>query len=51
MTWTGKGSEKGRDLLCTQKEDASHIIKMFRNKKWKEQLLSRKWLTVNEEVA
>jgi hypothetical protein len=52
LTWVRKGFEKGRCPLCGQKEDALHILlKCSKTRKWMEQFLSRKWFTVNEEVA
>jgi hypothetical protein len=41
-----KGSEKGRCPLCTEEEDALYI-----KLKCSEKILSKKWLTVDEEVA
>jgi hypothetical protein len=47
-----KGFEKGRCPLCREDEDAIHILlKCSETRKWREQLLSRKWLYVNEEVV
>jgi hypothetical protein len=47
-----KGFEKGRCPLCREDEDALHILlKCLETRKWGEQLLSRKWRIVNEEVA
>jgi hypothetical protein len=47
-----KGSEKGKCPLCSEEEDAIHtLLKCLGTRKWREQLLSTKWLTVNEESA
>jgi hypothetical protein len=47
-----EGSEKGRCPLCSEDEDAVHVLlKCVETRKWRKQLLSRKWLTVNEESA
>jgi hypothetical protein len=47
-----KGSEKGRCPLCSEDEDAIHILlKCSETKKWREQFLSRKWLMLNEGTA
>jgi hypothetical protein len=43
-----KGLENGRPL-CNEKNDA--VIKMPTNKKAEEHLQSRKWQTVNGEIA
>jgi hypothetical protein len=47
-----KGFEKGRRPLCSKDEDAVHILlKCSETRKWREQILTRKWLIVNEEIA
>jgi hypothetical protein len=44
-----KGFEKGRCPLCSEDEDAIHILlKCLEMRKWREQFLSRKWLILNE---
>jgi hypothetical protein len=47
-----KGYEKGRRPLCTGEEDALHtLLKCSEARKRREQLMSRKWLIIKEEVA
>jgi hypothetical protein len=47
-----KGFEKGRCPLCSEDEDATHILlKCLETRKWTEQFLSRKWLMLNEWIA
>jgi hypothetical protein len=47
-----KGFEKGRFLLCSEDEDAVHTLsKCSETRKWREQLLSKKWFIVNYEIA
>jgi hypothetical protein len=47
-----KGFEKGRCPLCSENEDAVHILlKCSETRKWRDQFLSRKWQIVNEEIA
>jgi hypothetical protein len=49
---TRNGLEKGRCLLCNEEEDTLHIIlKCPEMRKLREHPVSRKWLTVNEEIA
>jgi hypothetical protein len=49
---TRKGLEEGRCPLCNEHEDAVHILlKCPETRKLREQVLSRKWLTANEEIA
>jgi hypothetical protein len=46
-----KGFEKGRCPLCSEDEDAIHILlKCSETRKWMEQFLSRKWLRLNEWI-
>jgi hypothetical protein len=47
-----KGFEKGRCPLCSEDEDAIHILlKCSETRKWREQFLSRKWLRLNEWIV
>jgi hypothetical protein len=47
-----KGFEKGICPVCSEDEDAIHmLLKCSETRKWREQLLSRKWLRLNEWVA
>jgi hypothetical protein len=47
-----KGFEKGRCPLCSEDEDAAHILlKCSETRKRREQFLSRKWLRLNEWIA
>jgi hypothetical protein len=47
-----KGFEKGRCPLCSEDEDAIHILlKRSETRKWREKFLSRKWLKLNEWIA
>jgi hypothetical protein len=47
-----KGFEKGRCPLCSEDEDAIHILlKCSETRKWREQFLSRKWLMLNEWIV
>jgi hypothetical protein len=47
-----KGFEKGRCPLCSEDEDAVHILLKFsETRKWREQFLSRKWLRLNEWIV
>jgi hypothetical protein len=47
-----KGSEKARCPLCSEDEDATHILlKCSETRKWREQFLRRKWLVLNEWIA
>jgi hypothetical protein len=47
-----KGFEKGRCPLCSEEEDSIHIIlKCSETRKWREQFLSRKWLSLNEWIV
>jgi hypothetical protein len=47
-----KGSEKGRCPLCSEKEDSIHILlKCSETRKWREQFLSRKLLSLNEWIV
>jgi hypothetical protein len=47
-----KGSEKGRCPLCSEDEDAIHILlKCSETRTWREQFLSRKWLGLNEWIV
>jgi hypothetical protein len=49
---TRKRFEKGRCPLCSEDEDAIHILlKCSEMSKWREQFFTRKWLIVNEEIA
>jgi hypothetical protein len=46
-TWKLRGMRKGRRPLCSEGEDAIHILLKFsETRKWREQFLSRKWLRV-----
>jgi hypothetical protein len=47
-----KGFEEGRCSLCSENEDAIHILlKCSETRKWREQFLSRKWLKFNEWIV
>jgi hypothetical protein len=47
-----KGFEKGRCPLCSEDDDAIHILlKCSETRKWREQFLSRKSLMLNEWIA
>jgi hypothetical protein len=47
-----KGFEKGRCPLCSEDEDAIHILlKRLETRNWRDQFLSRKWLKLNEGLA
>jgi hypothetical protein len=47
-----KGFDIGRYPLYSEDEDVVHIIlKCSETMKWREQILSRKWFVVNEEIA
>jgi hypothetical protein len=47
-----KGFEKGRCPLCSEEEDAIHILlKCSETRKWREQFLSRKWLRLSELIV
>jgi hypothetical protein len=43
--------EKGRCPLCSEDEDAIHILKCSETRKWREKCLSRKLLVLNEGIA
>jgi hypothetical protein len=47
-----KGFEKVRCPLCSEDEDAIHILlKCLETRKWREQFLSGKWLRLNEWIV
>jgi hypothetical protein len=47
-----KGFETGRCPLCSEEEDAVHILlKCSETRKWREQFLSIKWLRLNEWIV
>jgi hypothetical protein len=47
-----KGFERRRCSLCSEDEDAIHILlKCSETRRWREQFLSRKWLVLNECTA
>jgi hypothetical protein len=47
-----KGFVKGRCPLCSEDEDAIHILsKCSETRKWREQFLSRKWTRLNEWIV
>jgi hypothetical protein len=47
-----KGFEKGRCPICSEDEDAVHILlKCSETRKWREHFLSRKWLMLNEWIV
>jgi hypothetical protein len=47
-----KGFQKGRCPVCSEDEDAVHILlKCSETRKWREQVLSRKWLRRNEWIV
>jgi hypothetical protein len=47
-----KGLENGRCLLCNDEEDGVRILlKGPETRTLREHVLSRKWLTINEEIA
>jgi hypothetical protein len=47
-----KGVEKGTCPLCLGKEDTKHILlECPKTKNWRTEMLSKRWLDVNEEVA
>jgi hypothetical protein len=44
--------ENGRCPLCNEEDDAVHILlKCPETRRLREHVLSRKWLTINEEIA
>jgi hypothetical protein len=49
---TRKGLGNGRCLLRNEEEDAVHILLKFpETRRLRKHLLSRKWQTINEEIA
>jgi hypothetical protein len=47
-----KGLEKGRCPLCSENEDAVHLLlKCSETRKWRKQFLSMKWLRLNEWIV
>jgi hypothetical protein len=49
---TRKGLRNGRCLLRNEEEDAVHILLKFpQTRRLRKHLLSRKWQTINEEIA
>jgi hypothetical protein len=47
-----KGFKKGRCPLCSEEEDPIHILlKCSETRKWREQFLSIKWLSLNEWIV
>jgi hypothetical protein len=50
LRWMRKGLEKGRCPLCSEGDDTVHILlKCSEARKWREELLSRKWLIVTRK--
>jgi hypothetical protein len=47
-----KGVEKGTCPLCLGKEDTKHILlECAETKNWRTEMLCKRWLDINEEVA
>jgi hypothetical protein len=47
-----KGFERGRCPLFREEDDALHILlECLETRKWRELVLSRKWLIANKKVA
>jgi hypothetical protein len=47
-----RGFERGNSRQCLGEGDAEHIpLKLSETKKWREEFLCNKWLSVNENIA